>query len=281
MKSCIKINDKETKWFQTKSGIKQGQNDSPTLFAIYVNSLSECIKTTGKGVKIGEVSISLLLYADDIILLAENELDLQVLLNELHNWCSKWRMAINADKTQVIHFRNRKVPKTTMSFHVGNEELKIVNSYRYWGALADGACRALGKLLSTYYRNKGLGIRTYTKLYESCIIPIMDYCSGVWGFTGNEKLDKIHMRAMRCYLGVNRYSAKVGIEGELGWVNPQIRRWLNMLRLWNRIFGMNNTRLPKIIYEYQLSLDSKGNWCSEIKEIFSRILCNDVYQLLM
>ena len=232
------------------------------------------------------------MYADDIILLAENELDLQVLLNELHNWCSKWRMAINADKTQVIHFRNRKVPKTTMSFHVGNEELKIVNSYRYLGAtvnevmeidvtgnvLADGASRALGKLLSTYYRNKGLGIRTYTKLYESCIIPIMDYCSGVWGFTGNKKLDKIHMRAMRCYLGVNRYSAKVGIEGELGWVNPQIRRWLNMLRLWNRIVGMNNTRLPKIIYEYQRSLDSKGNWCSEIKEIFSRILCNDVYE---
>ena len=134
------------------------------------------------------MSISLLLYADGIILLAENELDLQVLLNKLHNWCSKWRMAINADKTQVIHFRNRKVPKTTMSFHVGNEELKIVNSYRYLGAtvnefieidvtanvLADGASRALGKLLSRYYRNKGLGIRTCTKLYDSCIIPIMD-----------------------------------------------------------------------------------------------------------
>ena len=61
-------------------------------------------------------------------------------------------------------------------------------------------------------------------------------------------------------------------------VNPQIRRWLNMLRLWNRIVGMNNTRLPKIIYEYRRSLDSKGNWCSEIKEIFSSILCNDVYE---
>ena len=137
--------------------------------------------------------------------------------------------------------------------------------------LADGASRALGKLLSTYYWNKGLGVRTYTELYDSCIIPIMDYVQ-VWGFTGNEKLDKIHMRAMRCYLGVNRYSAKVGIEGELGWVDPQIRRWINMLRLWNRVVGMNNTRLPKIIYEYQRGLDSKGNWCSEIKEMFSRIL---------
>ena len=25
-------------------------------------------------------------------------------------------------------------------------------------------------------------------------------------------------------------------------------------------------------------MDSKGNWCSEIKKIFSRILCNDVYE---
>ena len=60
-----------------QSGSKQGQNDLPTLFAVYVNSLSECIKATGKGVKIGENwSVSLLLYADDIILLTENELDL-------------------------------------------------------------------------------------------------------------------------------------------------------------------------------------------------------------
>ena len=34
----IKINDKVTDCVQTYAGINQGQNDSPTQFAIYANS---------------------------------------------------------------------------------------------------------------------------------------------------------------------------------------------------------------------------------------------------
>ena len=62
----------------------------------------------------------------------------------------------------------------------------------------------------------------------------MDYCSSIWGYNDNDKLDKIHMKAIRCYLGVNRYAPKAGIKGEIGWTPPQIRRHLNILRLWNK-----------------------------------------------
>ena len=51
----------------------------------------------------------------------------------------------------------------------------------------------------------------------------MDYYAGVWGFALSDQLDKIHMRAIRCFLGVNRYATKVGMEGDLGWIPPQIR----------------------------------------------------------
>ena len=53
----IKINDKVTDWFQTYAGIRQGQNDSPTQFAIYANSLAEDIKSLGLGIKIGDTNI--------------------------------------------------------------------------------------------------------------------------------------------------------------------------------------------------------------------------------
>ena len=55
----IKINDKVTDCFQTYAGIKQGQNDSPTQFAIYANSLAEDIKSLGLGIKIGDTLICL------------------------------------------------------------------------------------------------------------------------------------------------------------------------------------------------------------------------------
>ena len=55
---------------------------------------------------------------------------------------------------------------------------------------------------------------------------------------------------MRCYLGVNRYGAKVGIEGELAWARPEICRKVEILRLWNNIVGMKSTRLPKLAFDY-------------------------------
>ena len=57
--SCVKLQDKIKNWFRTYSGVKQGQNDSATLFAIYANSLSEInVKSLQKDIKSGNVLIS-------------------------------------------------------------------------------------------------------------------------------------------------------------------------------------------------------------------------------
>ena len=122
----IRINDKYTDWFQTKSGVKQGQNDSPTIFAIFLNSLVQETNLTNKGVKIGNVCINILLYADDLVLLSETEEDLQCMLNILDKWCRKWRMVINMEKTQIIHFRYKQKPQTSFIFYLGSQPISIV-----------------------------------------------------------------------------------------------------------------------------------------------------------
>ena len=43
-KCAVKVNDKVTDWFTTEAGVRQGQNDSPTLFLIYINSLVKKIE---------------------------------------------------------------------------------------------------------------------------------------------------------------------------------------------------------------------------------------------
>ena len=92
-----------TEWFNT--GVHQGQNDSSTLFIIFLNSLAVKLKSLNIVVNIGEVNVTLLLYADDIVLLSKNEADIQSLLNETEKWCCQWRMKINSEKTQIVHFR--------------------------------------------------------------------------------------------------------------------------------------------------------------------------------
>ena len=46
------------------------------------------------GVQCGDICIPILMYADNIVLLAECEEDLQTLLNTLNDRCSKWGAAI-------------------------------------------------------------------------------------------------------------------------------------------------------------------------------------------
>ena len=44
-KSAVKVNDKVTDWFITEAGVSRGQNDSPTLFFMYINPLVKKIKS--------------------------------------------------------------------------------------------------------------------------------------------------------------------------------------------------------------------------------------------
>ena len=74
-----------------------------------------------------------LMYADDLVLVARKERDLQHMLEVVNQWCSVWNVTVNSDKSQIVHFRPRAVNCTRYSFKVGSLELGIVDRYRYLG----------------------------------------------------------------------------------------------------------------------------------------------------
>ena len=51
------------------------------------------------------------------------------------------------------------------------------------GPRPDAAGRSLGAVISTFKSLGDAGFYTYTKLFDSCVVPISDYFSGIWGFT--------------------------------------------------------------------------------------------------
>ena len=55
----------------------------------------------------------MLLYADDIVLIAGSESNLQKMLDHVSEWCKKWQLRINPNKTQIVHFRGKQRRKTT------------------------------------------------------------------------------------------------------------------------------------------------------------------------
>ena len=69
--SCIRINDKLTEWFDCRSGVRQGDCLSPTIFSIFINDLVSEINDLDIGIDLNGTKLSLLLYADDICFLAK------------------------------------------------------------------------------------------------------------------------------------------------------------------------------------------------------------------
>ena len=77
--------------------------------------------------------VSLLLYADDIALLASCEDDLQKMLDCLDEW---WTLLVNPHKNQVVHFRRSpSTPKSEVTFKCGVNHLQTVEKYRYLGRI--------------------------------------------------------------------------------------------------------------------------------------------------
>ncbi len=75
--SCQRLNGKLTPWLQSTTGVRQGDVLSPTFFSIYINDLAEGVKSLNLGVPFDSEQLNILLYADDIVILAETEENLQ------------------------------------------------------------------------------------------------------------------------------------------------------------------------------------------------------------
>ena len=79
-KSSILLNGVSTDWFNVTSGVRQGDTLSPILFSLFINELAIGIKNLNLGIDIGGKQISILLYADDIVLMSDSEENLQQIL---------------------------------------------------------------------------------------------------------------------------------------------------------------------------------------------------------
>ena len=110
--------------------MRQGDSISPTIFAFFINDLAEGLKNLHKGVKLDNLEISCLLYADDIMLMSESEDDMQAMLDYVHDWCRKWRLRINYAKSNVIHFRNKGKERSNFVFRIGDQSVDYANVYR-------------------------------------------------------------------------------------------------------------------------------------------------------
>ena len=116
---------------------------------------------------------------------------------------------------------------------------------------------------------KYAGYKTYKKLYETCIVPIMNYNSGVWGFCNDKYGNALQM----CVLRYNTVVCTVKPQFRQSLVNLgglliKLQHHLNICKFWNRFNKLEDVRLAKIVVNNDLkNTDHKDTCVNEIKKV--------------
>ena len=90
----VMINGVISPKFSSSNGVKQGCSLSPILSNIFQNDIHDIFQGCHP-VKIGDISINSLSWADDLLLLSSSKEGLQSCLVKLHEYCNKWGLVVN------------------------------------------------------------------------------------------------------------------------------------------------------------------------------------------
>lgn len=187
----VKCENNITDSFETTVGVKQGCILSPIFFNIFLSDLPEIFDSDCDPVNLNGNSLNCLMYADDLILLSESAKGLQCALDRLHNYCMKWKLLVNIDKSNIMIFNKGGHIISQFTFSYGNMNLNITKEYCYLGiafvpsgSLASAMLRLKEKASKAYFKIRdnlnSSSTKCGIKLFTSLIQPILSYSCEVW-----------------------------------------------------------------------------------------------------
>lgn len=179
----------------------------PLLFLLYINDISIGIQSSFR------------MFADDCVVyrvvdsISDSQI-LQVDLNTIADWCVRWDMSLNINKTVHVTF-TRKRANHPYRYRINDFTLNISKEFKYLGVfftfdlrwnkhvnyIVNKAASVLGFLRRNFSH---LPSNLKTQLYFSHVRSILEYGCVCWDPHTSElinKLEKIQNRAVRFVLG--------------------------------------------------------------------------------
>ena len=227
-------------------GTAQGSNLSPLCFNLTADSLIKTLKTG----PLGLLSVKVVSYADDTVIMTSNkfkqttEQKLKAALSRLEDWEKKTGINVNAEKTKVMYFKNKKLAESLKLKYKG-KELEVVSHFKYLGLMLDEnldfkkhIASAANKGMQSWHavrrtltRKYGASPKMSLWAYKAIAIPRMTYGSlFFWDKVQNKGVINKCSATGKCLNDVQRMAC-LGITGVMR-STPQ-----NIL---NGILGLND-----------------------------------------
>lgn len=215
--ATIRVENEETEEIKICRGVRQGCVMSPLLFNIYSEAvMSEALEGLEAGVKINGTVVNNLRYADDTVLIASSEHDLQTIVNKVNECSERAGLSMNISKTKfMVVSRN---PDLNPSISVADKQLERVRQYKYLGAWVNEAwesdqeiktrieiARAAFNKMRKVLCCRKLHIKLRVRLLMCYIWPVVMYGCEAWTLK-DETTRRLQAFEMWCYRRMLRIS---------------------------------------------------------------------------
>ena len=253
---------------------------------MYVNDLENSLNFQGASITISHVKVLLLLYADDVVIFAETAEYLQMEIDKLHTYCNKWRLKVNASKSQVLVFKKGRV-NSNESWYYGETQLTVATKISYLGlvfttngqnyqtqlALSEQANKAVFQLHKNISSFSSMPVSNILDLFDKLIVPILNYGSEVWGSHQAQDIERVHLSFCKRVLGVKKSTQNDFIYGLLGRMPMYLSRQLRIVKYWLKIVSGQKSMYVNVVYNScleRIDKNSTSNWAYNVKQLLFR-----------
>lgn len=209
----VEINGEFSNAKQVVAGVPQGSVLSPILYAIYIADF--------KGIRDCQSAY----YADDTALYSATKTtnrsikNVQRALQSIDKYMNKWKIKINANKTQFIIFpfnrSRRRIPTIDLRFQ--DNIIRAKTEVKYLGVTVDQkmnfdvhikntrnkATKAMCALYPMLARSSKLNFKNKNIVYKTMIRPILTYASPIWCHASKTRLKKLQIIQNKCLKMIN------------------------------------------------------------------------------
>lgn len=301
---CVKIGSDISDTFPSVVGVKQGCVLSPLLFNLFVRDLPDIIDESCDPVTLWDMKLPCLQFADDLVLLSQSQSGLQNSINKLSEYCAKWSLNINMDKTKILIFNSSGRTIKSQRFFLDGLILENVHSYCYlgivftaFGSFSEAASRLFDQANKALFKLKQFNVHQNVpvalKLFESLISPILSYSSDIWAvfclgnlnsssdlfdLCENLPVEKLVLKFAKYLLRVPKNATTAAVRGELALYPILCKFFVSILSNWQRIVSSDPSSLIRKSYlEYcnRLFLTPNLKKCNYAKCIRETLLYFD------
>ena len=182
----VRWGDTHSDWFCIKAGVRQGGILSPIFYCLYVDDLVDILVGTGAGCYLKLVFLSILLYADDMALLAPSLKGLQTLLSATEQYCKKWDIMLNPKKSKNMCFGKS---YELCPLKLDGKNIEWVNSWSYLGVTLKAHTRfncCIDEKIKSFYRSANGILRIEGRSEETVMLQLLEtHCLSILTYAIN------------------------------------------------------------------------------------------------